>query len=333
MIDIKISQLDEFNPRIIIDARSPREYGHSHIVGAVNFYALNDMQYDEIGTIYKQKSKSHGKILGASYICKNVSKHLLEIENSLNLGSKIAIYCARGGMRSKSLGVILDNVGYRVARIENGYKSYRQDVLKTLEEEPTTNFITLFGNTGCGKSELIQKLNPSIDLESLANHLGSSFGGVLGSQPSTKSFQNALAHELKRVEKFNYCFIEGESKRIGNLMLPSPLYEKMQKGMAVCITSSMEYRVKRILHMYQNIDDRYFHECMQKISPYIKKSIKSEIIECYKKGDLQTVVYLLLKYYYDKVYKKPKKVHINIRYDGDIDKPLNQLRRLHEEVL
>lgn len=333
MIDIDISEVKNFNPDIIIDARSPKEFSHSHLVNARNFYALNDKEHEEVGTIYKQSSKSRGKILGASYICKNLSSHVLELEKELKLGDKILIYCARGGMRSKSLGIVLHSIGYRVARVKNGYKAYRHEVLNVLEKEPKVNFITLFGNTGCGKSELIQRLKPSLDLEGLANHLGSTFGEVLGKQPSTKSFQNRLAYDLEKLSSCKYCFVEGESKRIGKLILPSSLYKKMHEGFSVLVTSSMEFRVKRILKTYKNIDNSYFYECMEKISPYIKKSAKDEILLSYKRDDFENVAYLLLENYYDKVYKKPQKVDVSIRFDGDIEIPLKKLGRVHEEIL
>lgn len=328
MCDVK-----NFNPDIIIDARSPREFYHSHMINSKNFYALSDKEHEEVGRIYKNSSKAYGKILGASYICKNLSLHILELEKSLHLGDKVLIYCARGGMRSKSLATVLDNIGYRVARLKDGYKGYRHEVLKVLDSEPNMNFITLFGNTGCGKSELINALNPSIDLEKLANHLGSLFGAIYGTQPSTKSFQNSLAYELDRLSNCKYCFIEGESKRIGKLMLPSKLYEKMHKGINVWVSSSMDFRIKRVLKTYKNMKSDYFYSCIEQISPYIKKGIKSEILSSYRSDNLQNVVYLLLKNYYDKVYKKPKRVDLTIQFDEDINRALKELNRVHEEIL
>ncbi len=333
MIELDISWLDDFAPDIIIDARSPREFSHSHIPNAKNFFALNDDEYEEVGTIYKQRSKSHAKFLGASYVCKNASKHLEKLEKSLKVGSKIAIYCARGGMRSNSLGTIFDGVDYRVAKIKGGYKSYRNDVLEFLKSDIDLRFITLFGNTGCGKTELIQSLNPSLDLERLANHLGSSFGRVNGAQPTTKSFQNNLVSELKRVLPSGVCFVEGESKRIGELILPTKLYDKMGEGVGVHVVSSMEFRVKRIVKIYQHISREYFYECIKRISPYIKKSAKEEIVKSYEELNFFQVALLLLENYYDKVYKKPRKIDYTVKHDGNSKETLMQLRRIYEQVL
>lgn len=332
MIDINPEQIDEFNPELIIDARSPKEYAYSHLPDAQNYYALSDLEHKEVGTIYKNTSKHHAKVLGASYVCKNASTHLLELEKKINTASKIAIYCARGGLRSKSLGIILEQVGYRVARISGGYKSYRNYVLNVLESELETNFITLFGNTGCGKTELLSHLNPSIDLEGLANHQGSSFGQIHGRQPSAKTFQDNLAYKLTHLPKDKACFIEGESKKIGALSLPNNLYDKMQNGISVVITSSMEFRVKRILKDYENISDEYFYLCMERIKPYIKKTIHHEVIESYEKNELENVAYLLLENYYDKVYKKPKKVDFTINYDDNLQETLRKLESIKSSI-
>ncbi len=324
---IQAKDLNEFNPDLIIDARSPSEYLHSHIPNAKNFYALSDEEHHEVGTIYKDK-KSKAKILGASYICKNASEHIKSIDSLVSMGSKISIYCARGGQRSSSLGVILSQIGYRVAKIENGYKGYRNFVLEYLENFENLEFIVLHGNTGSGKTELIQELSPSIDLEGLANHFGSTFGSVKGEQPSTKSFQNNLAHQMMSLKE-KYCFIEGESKKIGKLSLSNRLYKKMQDGIKVWIQTPMEIRVKQILKDYENIDDEFFYASMEKISPYIKKSVKDEILLAYKKSDLTQVSYLLLHDYYDKIYKKPKHIDFNIEFKDKSStlKQLNDIKK------
>lgn len=326
MQEFEFEFVKSLEPDIIIDARSPREFAHSHIKNAQNFYSLNDDEHEEVGTIYKNQSKHHAKVLGASYICKNASKHLLDLEKSLKSGAKIVIYCARGGLRSRSLGIILEQIGFRVWKIQNGYKGYRNHVLKVIEEEPKVNFITLFGNTGCGKTKLIQALTPHIDLEGLANHQGSAFGLIHGKQPTMKTFQNNLFHTLENLKDEKLCFIEGESRRIGSITLPKPLYDKMHKGVGVNIVSDMEYRVGRIIEEYSDISDEFFFTCMKKIKPYIQKSASDEILKKYDEKNIKDVAYLLLENYYDKVYKKPKHIDYTIRFDGDIDKTIKELK-------
>lgn len=65
------------------------------------------------------------KIKGASYICENMSSHLKYLYDNVKVGSSIGIYCSRGGLRSKSIALILSSIGYRVFRLKDGYKAYR----------------------------------------------------------------------------------------------------------------------------------------------------------------------------------------------------------------
>jgi tRNA 2-selenouridine synthase len=289
---------------LIIDARSPSEYAHSHFPHSVNLYALDDTQRHEVGVMYKQDSKFEAKILGASYICTNVAEHLLHVSKRVPPGGRIAIYCARGGLRSGSIGSILDQIGYRVERIKGGYKALRKEILLTLEAPKLPPFITLYGNTGCGKTELISRLSPSIDLEALANHKGSVFGGVNHKQPSMKMFQNLLACELWRLETMPFCFIEGESKRIGSLVLPTPLHKAMYSGKKVYITAPLHERVARIKKEYMGVDAGFFHHAMSRIARFISKETKQSIEAAFAANDLDKTIELLLMEYYDKVYKQ-----------------------------
>jgi tRNA 2-selenouridine synthase len=328
-IDAFYARFDEFD--LIIDARSPKEYSESHLPTAVNLYALNDAEHQEVGTMYVQSSKSDAKVRGARYICQNASEHLQTIYEKFPLASKIGIYCARGGLRSTSLATIFAGTGYRVYKIDQGYKAVRKYILHYLATFEHKNFIVLGGNTGCGKSELLQKLSPAIDLEGLANHFGSTFGLMNGQQPTQKAFQNTLAHKLFEIEKNSWIFAEGESKKIGSVIQPDILYSRLQTGLRVEITAPLEQRVQRILKDYINIDDDYFYASMERITPYIRKEAKEEAIKSYEKRDLAKVAEILLVDYYDKVYRKPKKVDFIID-NSDEKIALAQLNDLYKVV-
>ncbi len=319
---------DKFD--LIIDARSPKEYKESHIPTSHNLYALNDEEHHEIGEMYVQQSKQDAKILGASYICNNVSNHLKWLNKNVKIGSKIGIYCARGGLRSTSIATILSLADYRVYKVNRGYKEYRQYVLNYIENFEHQNFIALGGNTGCGKSELIQKLSPSIDLEGLANHFGSTFGLMNGNQPNQKAFQNNLVFKLQNINPKYFIFIEAESKKIGSIIQPDLLYKRIQSGIRVEITAPIQQRVERILKDYINIDDEYFYKSMNTITPYIKKSAKLDAIEHYKKGNLDIVAEILLVDYYDKVYRKPNKIDYVISNE-DENSALAELKSIAEK--
>ena len=71
------------------------------------------------------------------------------------------------------------------------------------------------------KVSFYKSLQPSIDLEQLANHLGSSFGSIKGAQPSQKAFENILCEILCKIDPNAYIFIEAESKRMGKCTVPT----------------------------------------------------------------------------------------------------------------
>lgn len=315
---------------LIIDARSPHEYGESHIPSSQNFYALNDEEHRQVGTTYKQISPFEARVQGASFVCLNAARHIHDIYPAFTPNSRIAIYCARGGMRSSSLGTIFSNIGYRIDRVAGGYKAYRAFVTGYLENLPPVSFITLAGNTGCGKSDLLNELDNVIDLEKMANHYGSVFGDVNGTQPTQKEFQNRLVHAFLALQSGKKAFVEAESKRIGRISLPGILYKQMEAGYRIQITAPLEQRVSRIMRMYDTMDESFFRERMERISPYISRTDKAASIIAFENGDLSSVAEILLTQYYDKVYKITIKPDICICND-DHSKTLEILRGIQDE--
>ena len=316
---------------IIIDVRSPSEFSHSHIPNALNLPTFSDDEHKKIGILYKQ-NPIEANFLGASIACKNIANMLENHRNILNHKNKILIYCARGGNRSLSLYSILLALKFRVERIEGGYKAYRNVVLGLLDNEIRRDFLVLCGNTGCGKSELIQKAQSwSIDLEKLCNHFGSSFGFMAGEitktkTPSVKMFQNMLFYNL--TNKNGILLIENESKKLGEIIIPKSLYEAYQHSKKILITCDLKHRIDRIIKLYQNIKASDFFETIEKISPYMKKEIKNEIIMSFENGDKNRVAELLLVKYYDVKYKKVKcDFVVN---SNDINKAYNEILEIRE---
>lgn len=315
---------------LIIDARSPMEYGESHVPNATNLYALSDEEHAQVGTVYKHISPFEARLKGASFVCLNAARHIQTLYPAFNPGSKIAIYCARGGMRSSSLGTIFSSIGYPIERVVGGYKSYRAFVTQYLENLPDIRFLTLTGNTGCGKSDLLQDLTNVIDLEKMANHYGSVFGDVNGAQPSQKEFQNRLVHAVLALNFHKSAFVEAESRRIGKITLSGSLYAHMEKGVRIEITAPLQQRVARIMRMYDQMESDFFIHRMERISPYISREDKAATITAFENGDLSRVSEILLTQYYDKVYKVTKKPDITIHND-DHATTIEMLKGIQDE--
>lgn len=316
---------------VYIDVRSPSEYAHSHIPNAYNIPVLNDNQFKFIGTLYK-KNTMQAQIIGASLACENIAAILKKITQEKTMQdifqhkNKILIYCARGGKRSQALYEVLNNLNFQVYKLQEGYKGYRNEILKELEA--SYSFITLCGPTGCGKSELLQNLSPySIDLENLAHHYGSSFGHLatqkLGDQPTQKMFENILAKALYNKKNIP-LFIEAESKKIGNLIIPAQIFTQYQNTTKILITAPLQQRIERIIKLYHPIQEQDFLQAMQKIKPYISNKIFQSVITSWKQNQLHNVAELLITQYYDKVYKKST-YHHHI-YNDNIEKSIQQLQ-------
>lgn len=313
----------------LLDVRSPLEFTHSHLSEAMNFYALNNEEHKEVGTLYK-KSPSAAKVKGASFICANVSTQLEAFSKRVRVGSKIGIYCARGGLRSKAVAVILSELGYRVVRLRGGFKAYRTFVNAYFQKTLDLNFFTLCGNTGCGKTELLALLPHSIDLEAMAGHLGSSFGDILGEQPSQKAFEEALFYRLQNVQ--NFAFIESESRKIGKITLPLKLYEGMQEGIKIYCEAHLSERIARIKRLYKDkIDADKFRLCLMRLSPYLSKNLRLDLQKSYDAGEWERLIAMLLEYY-DKSYKKPQKLDKILNTDN-IFKAKEELLEFYKDKL
>jgi tRNA 2-selenouridine synthase len=96
----------------------------------------------------------------------------------------------------------------------------------------------------------INQLNCSIDLEGLAHHRGSAFGGHGRSgQPTPATFENTLACAALTLHA-NYLVLEDESRTIGRLALPETWHARMQRSPLVLIEASMASRVSHIAFEY-----------------------------------------------------------------------------------
>ena len=115
-----------------------------------------------------------------------------------------------------------------------------------------SDFVIVAGNTGTGKTHLINHLRYSIDLEGIAGHRGSAFGKRLQPQPSQIYFENNLSGQFLKlpVSEANRIFLEDESRGIGSLSIPLCLHNKMSDSPIAIVDEPLESRVNTILNDY-----------------------------------------------------------------------------------
>lgn len=253
MKDMDFSAFDS-----IIDCRSPAEYAEDHIPGAVSAPVLEDAERATVGTMYKQLSPFDAKKLGAALVAKNVARHVQTLFADKPRGWRPLVYCWRGGKRSGAMAHILREIGWDARTLEGGYRAYRRWVVGALEEAPSRHgFVVIHGPTGSGKSRLLAALRRAgaqiLDLEGLAAHRGSVLGELPGQlQPAQKRFESLLRHELSALDAGRPVFVEGESKKIGQLQVPEALIARMRGSECVLLDTALDARVQLLIEEYRH---------------------------------------------------------------------------------
>ena len=242
----------------IIDCRSPAEFAEDHIPGAVSAPVLDDAERATVGTLYKQHSSFEAKRLGASLVAKNVARHVQTLFAGKGQGWRPLVYCWRGGKRSGAMAHILREIGWQAQTLEGGYRSYRRWVVAQLESLPETlDFRVIHGPTGSGKSRLLGALRSAgaqvLDLEELAAHRGSVLGNLPDrAQPTQKWFESQLLEALASFDASQPVFVEGESKKIGQLQVPEALIARMRGSRCLRLEAPLEVRVTLLLDEYRH---------------------------------------------------------------------------------
>ena len=242
----------------IIDARAPAEFAEDHLPGAISLPVLDDSERARVGTIYKQVSPFSARKIGGALVARNVAAHLEQGLADKGGGWRPLVYCWRGGQRSGAFATILAQVGWRAETLVGGYKSWRRLVVAQLHETDISSpMVVLDGNTGSGKTELLALLAARgmqvIDLEALANHRGSLFGGRSGGQPSQKLFENRLAQALAWLDPARPVVVEAESSKVGDRVVPSKLWAAMCAAPRVTIHAPLAARADYLVRAYSDM--------------------------------------------------------------------------------
>lgn len=309
----------------VIDVRSPGEYLHAHIPEAVSLPLFDDDERKIVGTTYKQVSRETAIKTGLDFFGPKMRKMVEEVEEILNSkfqpqNSKtqeskiqnpksIIVHCWRGGMRSSAVAWLLDMYGFDVYLLVGGYKAFRRWVLQQLAQE--YNFQLIGGYTGSGKTIVLQELanqNQSVlDLEAIANHKGSAFGGLgMKTQPSTEMFENRMATQLHHLTKENpeqTIWVEDESQRIGMVNLPSVLWQQLRKKPVHFLDIPFEERLNYLVEEYGVFEKEELIKATERIQKRLGGLETKTAINALQEGNIKAGFEVLLKYY-DKHYLK-----------------------------
>ena len=306
----------------IVDVRSQGEFADGHIRGASNVPLLTNEERVEVGTTYKQQ----GRLQAIKTGFRLVGPRLLEIIDQaerVSGGKEILVHCWRGGMRSANFCQFVGMAGIKAHSLEGGYKTYRHHALESYKQP--LQIILLTGCTGSGKSELLRILRERgeqiLDLEMLANHKGSVFGGLnMPPQPTTEQFQNELFEEILKLDVNKPIWVEDESIAIGKIFLPQFFWLRMTESPLVQIHLHKHERVERLVNEYGSSDREEFLKLMEKVTKKLGGQNFKEAKEKLEVGDMYSTIDILLTYY-DKAYlnsieKRKDKLKSELTWDG-----------------
>jgi len=267
----------------LIDVRAPVEFHKGAFLNATNLPILNDKQRELVGTKYKQEGNAAAVELAEQLIKNEGKEQRVELwKEYLKQHPNAKLYCFRGGQRSGISQEWLSEVGINITRLKGGYKAFRNFLMRQTEEisAKTSTFI-LGGRTGSGKTILLNKLQNSIDLEGLANHRGSSFGGFSNKQPSQIDFENNLAYKLIQFQekKFDKLVLEHESHNIGRAFIPKPIYQNFMQGELVLLHTPLDVRAEITYDEYvvssiKEYQNRFAEKGLQLWATNVKAGLK-----------------------------------------------------------
>lgn len=288
----------------VVDVRSENEFLQGHIPGAINIPLLNNAERAQVGTDYKQKGPSQAIKTGFRLVGPRLAEIVAATEQ-VAAGGEILVHCWRGGMRSNFFCQFVGMAQIKAVPLAGGYKAYRQRAMELFQRP--LQLITLGGCTGSGKTELLAQLAEAgeqvIDLEALARHKGSVFGGLMQPpQPTTEQFHNFLFEQLFRINPARPVWVEDESIAIGHVFLPGDFWDQLNQSPIVEIVLPKPQRVQRLVAEYGLADRDEFIAAIQKISKRLGGLAQQEAVKFVLAGNMSAAIEILLSYY-DRTYE------------------------------
>jgi tRNA 2-selenouridine synthase len=289
----------------IADVRTPAEFAHGHIPGAINLPLFSNEERIRVGTTYKQQGREAAILLGFDLTGAKWSGFIRQADE-MAPAKKIALHCWRGGMRSAAMAWALDLYGFEVCTVRGGYKNFRHWALRQCQRPYPLSVIG--GMTGSGKTRILARLREAgeqtIDLEDLAQHRGSAYGSLNRLiQPTQEQFENNLAIQLAKMDPQRPIWIEDESQNIGKCLLPKPLWNQLRNATLFDLQVPLEDRIAALLEEYGGLDKDFLVESTERICKRLGPEQTRNAISAIREDRMADFIRQVLVYY-DKTYSK-----------------------------
>lgn len=298
----------------VFDVRSPAEFARGAIPGAHALPLFSDEERHQVGLTYHNAGRHEAIKRGLEIVGPKMRWYVEQVEQILQPGQQVGLYCWRGGMRSAALAWLLGFYGFEVITLRGGYKAFRRFVLEVVEQPRP--YIILSGMTGAGKTSLLRTIASKgeavVDLEQLASHRGSVFGALgMPPQPTQQQFENMLAVELWKHRTAERVWIEDESRQIGNLCIPQGMWLQMRAAPIIALDVPVEQRLEHLCAEYGKYPPAQLAACLDKIRGRLGTERWSRARAALEQGDIREVARIALEHY-DKAYRHSlrKRTHL-----------------------
>lgn len=324
-IDLATALTYRHQQALLVDVRSPAEFAEAGIPGAINVPLFSNDERAEIGTLYKQQGKMIARRRGVVIAAPKIPDFVSRIESARGLSTlPVIIFCWRGGMRSLAMTSFMNLAGIPARQLSGGHKAFRRMVCDYFDQHQWPKIYVLRGLTGIGKTRILQRLKeqgePVIDLEKIANHRGSAFGGLgLGNQPGQKLFEAHLWARLDELRDSPYLITEGESRHIGRLAVPVRFHQAMQQQTSLWLTTSMALRTAVILADYPDLAQLHpaIERALNSLRERLGNSGVDQLLHLLDNEEWPLLIARLMENYYDPLYLHTKpQHHREICYDS-----------------
>lgn len=298
----------------IVDVRSPVEFNRGHIPGAINVALLDDAERAQVGTTYKQQGPPPAIAEAKSFVLAKLDR-LIDSLSSHIVGSDLILHCWRGGMRSEGFGGLIEEHGFTPRLLRGGYKAFRRAAHRCFAEP--RRVVIVDGHSGSGKTQLLGVLRDAgeqvIDLEQLAEHRGSAFGGLgRPRQPTVEQFENQLFIQWRSLDRKRPVWIEGESRAIGKVFIPEPVFAQMLAAPAIRLEVERGQRVDYLVKEYGASPADELAAALRKIEKRLGSQRLRQALTALEDCDFHQVADVALAYY-DKSYARSQQTRARDR--------------------
>lgn len=326
--------------RLTVDVRSPGEFAAGHIPHAVNIPLFNDDERAQVGVAYKNRGRNHAIGIGLRLVGKK-SDELLESLSQFEEGAKVFVHCWRGGMRSEAFNWLACRSGLSATRISGGYKAFRRAAHESFAD--SKKIVILSGYTGVGKTALLQDLQADgeqvIDLESLACHRGSAFGGIgQPSQPTVEQFENDLFEFWRELDPNRPVWLEDESQSIGRVNLPLPLWNQMRSAPGIFAEADRDSRIELLVREYGDLPQNALGDAIGRVKKRLGGLRYQQAMTALEENQIVEFADIALRYYDDAyttgAQKRPRGKMVNFALTkAGVADPLHELRSLGHQLV